>query len=233
VKITQEELVATVRKAFEGLGFPPGEREDAADMVVWLELHGMGGLSELRKGLRYLRDEATQRPEQRYADERLAVLDARGASVLAVGAHAAETACTMARSSGIATVRIADCHNRLLVLGYLNRAARQGVNLLAYWENRGDEPVIYSVSITAGDELPSVRAYDVVGEDLSHTHDLVLIASTDFMLAPFPYSERLIDRPRLSPTPEFMRTHMERCFGEGMDVDDPLWAEIRELAVGA
>ena len=44
MKVSHNELTGLCRRAFEGLGFPSGEHEDAADMVVWLEQHGLHGV---------------------------------------------------------------------------------------------------------------------------------------------------------------------------------------------
>lgn len=230
MRISHQELLATARRAFASLGFGPGEREDAADMVAWLELHGLGGLSELGKGLGYLEAEAGTQAEVLYRDPRLAVVDAGGASVLAVAAQAVNLLCADVRESRLATVRVKNCHNRLLITGYLTRLAREGLNLLAYWENRGERPAVTMVAITAEDELPSLRVYDVAGGEPAFSRDLSLIASPDFVFVPVPQGQRVLARPRQSPTPEFMRDHLDRCFGEGLEVDGQLWRELQRLA---
>ena len=43
MKVSKNELMASLKKAFEGLGFQPGDYHNAADMVVWLETHGFDG----------------------------------------------------------------------------------------------------------------------------------------------------------------------------------------------
>ncbi|PWG65750.1 DUF3726 domain-containing protein [Spiribacter halobius] len=230
MRINHQELLATARRAFASLGFAPGEQEDAADMVAWLELHGLGGLSELGKGLGYLEAEAGTRAEVLYRDPRLAVIDAGGASVLAVVGQAVDLLCADVRESRLATVRVKNCHNRLLITGYLTRLAREGLNLLAYWENHGQQPAVTMVAITAEDELPSVRVYDVADSEPAFTRDLTLVASPDFTFVPVPQSERVRPRPRQSPTPEFMREHLDRCFGEGLEVDPGIWRELQRLA---
>ena len=47
MKVSKNELLASLKKAFEALGFQPGDYYDAADMVVWLETHGFYGFDRL------------------------------------------------------------------------------------------------------------------------------------------------------------------------------------------
>lgn len=54
MKVSKNELTATLKKAFEALGFQSGDYYDAADMVVWLETHGFDGFDRLQAILTYL-----------------------------------------------------------------------------------------------------------------------------------------------------------------------------------
>ena len=53
MKVSKNELLASLKKAFEALGFQPGDYYDAADMVVWLETHGFYGFDRLLAALTY------------------------------------------------------------------------------------------------------------------------------------------------------------------------------------
>jgi hypothetical protein len=44
MRVSRNELTASLKKAFEGLGFSVGDYQDAAAMVVWSEMHGLNGL---------------------------------------------------------------------------------------------------------------------------------------------------------------------------------------------
>jgi len=54
VKVSKNELKASLHKAFEGLGFHSGDYHNAADMVIWLETHGFYGFDRLLAALSYL-----------------------------------------------------------------------------------------------------------------------------------------------------------------------------------
>ena len=54
MKVSKNELMAALKKAFEALGFQPGDCQDAADMVVWLQTHGFDGFDRLQGALSYL-----------------------------------------------------------------------------------------------------------------------------------------------------------------------------------
>ncbi|MEX2366766.1 MAG: DUF3726 domain-containing protein, partial [Pseudohongiellaceae bacterium] len=44
MKVSFNELQGLCRKAFSALGFAEGDAVDAADMVAWLEVHGLNGV---------------------------------------------------------------------------------------------------------------------------------------------------------------------------------------------
>ena len=53
MKVSKNELKASLHKAFEGLGFHSGDYHNAADMVIWLETHGFYGFDRLLACLLY------------------------------------------------------------------------------------------------------------------------------------------------------------------------------------
>ena len=53
MRVSLNEIQVMCRKAFEGMGFAPGDCEDAAELVGWLQLQGLDGVGALEKALRY------------------------------------------------------------------------------------------------------------------------------------------------------------------------------------
>ena len=45
MKVSYNELQGLCRKAFSGVGFEEGDAADAADMVAWMQCHGLHGVS--------------------------------------------------------------------------------------------------------------------------------------------------------------------------------------------
>lgn len=135
MRVSLNEIQVMCRKAFEGMGFAAGDCEDAAELVGWLHLQGLDGVGTLEKALDYLQSEAEQPFTLCYEDSALLVIDAKGQSVLRCAATVVELALGKALRSGQAVLRIHHCHNRLLLLGYLSRAAELGLQVQARWDD--------------------------------------------------------------------------------------------------
>lgn len=154
MRVSLNEIQVMCRKVFEGMGFAPGDCEDAADMVGWLQLQGLDGLGAVDKALDYLQREAQQPFSLSFEDDALLVIDAKGQSVLRCAAAAVELALAKAQASGQAVLRIQHCHNRLLLLGYLCRAAEVGIKVQARWS---DARQMYVATFFAGNSHPQLQ----------------------------------------------------------------------------
>lgn len=233
MKVSHNELTGVCRRAFEGLGFASGDHDDAADMVVWLEQHGLGGVEALRKGLDYLADNDLALMRRQYDDATVAVIDAAGNSSLVCGSLAADLAYTKARRKGLAVVKLQNCHNRRLMLGYLARCARRGMNMLAFWRE-SHEPVVVeqAVSMRAWEDFPTLLLYQIedLDERLERNHSVTLVCSSHFSLLqtlhPAPEEATLLQA--LGP-PDFELKSRE-VWEQGMDVDADIWARLKALA---
>lgn len=233
MKVSHNELSGLCRRAFEGLGFPAGDHEDAADMVVWLEQHGLGGIEALRGGLDHIHSGDNEPLSREFEDSSLAVINAHGNSVLTCGSLAADLVYARARRKGLAVVKVQNCHNRKLMLGYLARCARRGMSMMAFWRD-SQAPVVIEqvVSIRAREEYPTLLLYQVEDRDdrLTRNHSVTLIASPHFAmlqsLHPDPEEAGLLQE--LGPG-DFER-QSRRVWNEGLEVDEELWARLKTLA---
>lgn len=155
MRVSLNEIQVMCRKAFEGMGFAAGDCEDAAELVGWLQLQGLDGVGALEKALLYLQAEAAQPYTLCHEDSALLVIDAKGQSVLRCAATVVELAAAKAMRRGQAELRIRHCHNRLLLLGYLSRAAVLGLHVQARWE---DTRQCHMADFTAGVQRPDLRS---------------------------------------------------------------------------
>lgn len=233
MKVSHNELTGVCRRAFEGLGFASGDHEDAADMVVWLEQHGLGGVEALRRGLDYLVDNSLARMRRQYDDPSLAVIDVAGNSILVCGSLGADLAYTKARHKGLAVVKLQNCHNRRLMLGYLARCARRGMNMLAFWRESHQPKVVEQVvSMRAWEEFPTLLLYQIEDRDerLTRNHSVTLICSPHFALLqtlhPDPEEAALLQ----ALGPDDFELESRAVWEQGMDVDDAIWSRLKELA---
>lgn len=233
MKVSHNELTGLCRRAFEGLGFHAGDHEDAADMVVWLEQHGLGGVEALRRGMDYLAKSDRSGMSRSFEDSSLAVINAASNSVLVCGSLAADLAYAKARRKGLAVVKLHDCYNRILMVGYLARCARRGMNLMAFWRNSEDPVVVEQVvSIRAYEEYPTLLLYEVDDPDdrLTRNRSVTLIASPHFSmlqaLHPNPDEATLLQ----VLGPEEFALQSRRVLESGMEVDDDIWKKLKDLS---
>lgn len=233
MKVSHNELSGLCRRAFEGLGFPAGDHEDAADMVVWLEQHGLDGIEALQDGLNHLSSNGMRALSRSYQDSSLVVIDACENSILTCGSLAADLVYARARRKGLAVVKVHNCYNRKLMLGYLARCARRGVSMMAFWRN-SQAPVAVEqvVSIRAYEEYPTLLLYQVEDRDerLTRNHSVTLIASPHFAmlqsLHPDPEEATLLQ----VLGPEDFERQSRRVWDEGLDVDEAVWKRLKELS---
>lgn len=228
--VSYSELVATSEKAFEALGMRPGERAEAAEMVAWLQLHGLSGVRELGKALAYLPREAGTRLAELWRAENIRVFSAQGAGILCTGGLAVDAGVALASRQGLATVRVEDCHNRALIVGYLARSARHGTSVLAYWRNAGRSQA-HAVSLSATEEFPTLRTY-VTSQRQETDQSLTLIMSRRFDLRPHFHDDVTDDRIVQSIAAADMQSEREQALEHGLSVDQAVWDNLKTIAAG-
>ena len=208
MRVSLNEIQVMCRKAFEGMGFAPGDCEDAAELVGWLQLQGLDGVGALEKALLYLQAEAAQPYTLSREDDALLVIDAKGQSVLRCAATVVELAAAKAMRRGQAELRIHQCHNRLLLLGYLSRAAVQGLHVQARWE---DARQCHLADFTAGIQRPAL---------LSEARPGAIDAAEQSVTV-------LFSRPGQTATAP---ANPQSTLQQGFTVNDHTWQRLKRLA---
>ncbi|GEN24062.1 hypothetical protein HCU01_20110 [Halomonas cupida] len=241
MKVSYNELQALCRKAFQAMGFEEGDASDAADMVAWMQLYELSGLTALGRGLDFLLEDQDERaPELIYSDGDLAVLDSHGASVLKSSSLALELGFAKARARGLAVIKIRHCHNRQLIMGYLARLAGRGMNVTAFWRNAqapdsgkmNDTPLIEQVvGFRAGSSVPEIRVYAVheVPEENEPNDGVTLIMANHVDLLPSLRSEYQLDLLARHQESDLLACR-ERAMQQGIEVDEGLWVRLKSLA---
>jgi LDH2 family malate/lactate/ureidoglycolate dehydrogenase len=210
MRVSFNEVQVICRKAFEGLGFAPGDCDDAADMIARLQQQGLDGIGALKKALAFLHDEVNRPIETNYEDAAQLTLDAHGQSVLRCAAQAVELGASKALRGGSALIRIRHCHNRILLLGYLARCTDQGLNFCVYWRDTRQELV---ATFSAGDSQPSLRVHDLPQPAMDDEQSINVLISRHFTLL-----------PRLGLTSRQSQMSMG-----GLEVDAEVWARLKKL----
>ncbi|KIY40636.1 DUF3726 domain-containing protein [Pseudomonas asiatica] len=208
MRVSLNEIQVMCRKAFEGMGFAAGDCEDAADLVGWLQLQGLDGVGTLEKALDYLQREADRPFALCYEDSALLVIDAHSQSVLRCAAAAVELAAGKALASGQALLRIHRCHNRLLLLGYLRRAAELGLLVQARW---GDVRQVHCATFMAGGRRPELHSEDRHASDAQVEQSITILFS----------------RPAAPASPQ---PSPPTALAQGFNVSERTWQRLKQLA---
>lgn len=232
MKVSFNELQELSRKAFTGIGFDDGDANDAADVVAWMEAHGLGGIAALKKGLDFLlTEDKTQPPELVYQDADLCVVDAHHKTVLGHASLAIEMGYAKCRARGLSVTKIRHCHNRMLIVGYLSRIARRDMSVTAFWRNSHEPLTEILVSFKSGDAEPEICMYSLPAtpDDTEPNDGITLVMVNHVNLLP----DLKPDAPLndlLRQDRHAMASWHERSLVEGIDVDTDLWGRLKILA---
>ncbi|KPP99391.1 DUF3726 domain-containing protein [Marinobacter sp. HL-58] len=232
MKVSFNELQGMGRKAFIGIGFEEGDAIDAAEMVAWMEAHGLGGAAALKKGLDYLlREDPNEPPTLVYQDADFSVLDAHNHSILGNASLALELGYARARARGLSITKIRHCHNRVLVIGYLSRLARRGMNVTAFWRNSHEPLIEQVVGFRAGHPVPEICIYSLedIPDDTEKNDGITLIMANHVDLLPSLRSDYALTN-LMRQTEEDLELQRDRALVEGLEVDDQLWKTMKSLA---
>lgn len=225
MRVSRNELTASLKKAFEGLGFSVGDYQDAAAMVVWSQMHGFGGLSQLQQALPFLNNCPCLHAKLITNGDHQALLDGQGSSILLCGTQTVRLVCALARQHGSGRVHLDNCHNRQLIIQRLVSAAQLGSALVAYWvqDNQGCK-----LSIEAGAQQPDYRQYSLANP--TDDQSLLIFAGTDLAVVEAQFAAEITLREQTYSLPsETMLDSYSQALELGIEIDDELWDELNNL----
>lgn len=229
MNISMNELKAALRRCFEASDYFVGNYEDAANMVLWLEKHGLNGLNELKLALPYI-GEDRDKPLSNviYEDSTSATIDAHHRSALNCIAAAVDLAHAKALESGIATVTVHNCHNRIFILKALTDRGRSGISAAAYWQNGHDSVTEHTAAIKSGQRYPSYSegTTNLVSND-KDKQALTIICSSRVDL-----TSSLQNSKSNFISPQQVESNKENTVENGIEIDAEVWNEINNIGLG-
>lgn len=229
MNISMNELKAALRRCFEASDYFVGNYEDAANMVLWLEKHGLNGLNELKLALPYI-GEDRDKPLSNviYEDSTSATIDAHHRSALNCIAAAVDLAHAKALESGIATVTVHNCHNRIFILKALTDRGRSGISAAAYWQNGLDSVTEHTAAIKSGQRYPSYSegTTNLVSND-KDKQALTIICSSRVDL-----TSSLQNSKSNFISPQQVESNKENTVENGIEIDAEVWNEINNIGLG-
>jgi LDH2 family malate/lactate/ureidoglycolate dehydrogenase len=233
MKISMNELKAALRRCYEASGYFVGNYEDAANMILWLEKHGLGGLEELQRALPFITaDRDKPLSTVIYEDSTSAIIDSNGRSALNCIASSVDLAHAKALESGIATITVHNCHNRKFILKALTDCGRRGISVAAYWRNGSQAVTEHTAAIKAGERYPSyseaVTNLDANSED---KQALTIICSSRVDLTTSLQKSQGNHHVQYVSAAQ-VEQNKEHSIDYGIEIDDALWAEINRIGTG-
>lgn len=233
MQVSMIELKAALRRCFEATGYFVGNYEDAANMILWLEKHGLQGLAEFERTLPYIgKDNAKALSTIIYKDSTAVIIDSHNRSSLNCIAAAVDLAHAKSLHSGIATVTVHNCHNRMFVLKALTDCGRRGISAVAYWKNGSSTIREHTAAIGAGHRYPSYHeALTPLDGEIVDRQTLVIVCSSSVDLSSsLRQSKGYRELKQISA--EQVAINKERSIDFGITISESLWQKINQIGDG-
>jgi len=135
MQVSLNELSAVLKQAFEGCGFDAGRYENATQMVLWLQSHGLEGLTLLAASL----DQFENWTESSFGvleeSKQSLLFDLMGQSVLSSGALVCNLVSAQALDNEFCISYIRNGQDHAFIAKQLIDAQRLGLHGFAYWES--------------------------------------------------------------------------------------------------
>ncbi|WP_191602979.1 DUF3726 domain-containing protein [Marinomonas algicola] len=228
--VSMNELKAALRRCFEAANYYVGNYEDAANMILWLEKHGLDGLQELKNTLPYIKNDKNKAMSTVvYEDSTSAIIDSHGRSALNCIASAVDLAHAKALECGIATISVHNCHNRKFILKALTDCGRRGISVVAYWRNGSQIVTEYTAAIKAGARYPSFsQAVTHLESNEQDKQALTIICSSRVDLDSSLQNSN-DHQTRFHMSADKIERIKEKTIDHGIEIDAALWAEINQI----
>lgn len=233
MNISMNELNAALRRCFEATGYFVGNYEDAANMILWLEKHGLKGLEEFKRALPYIdADREKALSSVVYEDRTSAIIDSQGRSALNCIAASVDLAHAKALENGIATITVHNCHNRKFILKALTDCGRRGISVVAYWQNGNSVVTEHTAAIKAGDRYPcySEATTDLEMSEVDAQALTIICSSRVDLTSSLQQSKGNTQAIYLDS--QQVAANKAKTVELGIDIDPDLWAEINRLGTG-
>jgi hypothetical protein len=207
------------------LGFHPGDYYDAADMVVWLETHGLDGFDRLQAALAYLNTTGPTHAELIEEDTSYSVLDGNDSSILLCGSEAIDLLSAQIMEGSAARLQLNNCYNRTFILQRLVKAAQRNYAFIAYWRQLD---YCVKVSIEAGAALPEYQTFTIT--EVLGPQSLRMFCGTSLEAIEKQYALQLQFGTLLET---YTGDEMMDCYRDslegGIEIDEALWRTLDDL----
>ncbi len=131
---------------------------------------------------------------------------------------------------GVATVSLYNCRHQLLLLAYLLRVARHGVNLLATWNE--DDGLTQTIAlISAKNPHPTLYRYHFSVDDHIPNRETDGLHINYSLYEPLAFLAEMAKEFEVVSSVEFF-AHFVQHRDHGIAVDADIWTELVEISQG-
>lgn len=226
MKVSRNEMRAALMRAYEGAAYAIGDYEEAAELITWSEMCGLGGFADTSFPAKL--SPVQQLPCIDYENNGIAVIDAHAADVCQYGSLAAHLACTLASRYGLASVHLTNCASAKLILGNLANIARKGFYLGAYWQQDGTQ---HGASFDSASAYPDYwvcaggdKASALSSITILCTRQAGLLANTTRQLGFKPENEFQFSSAAM------LANRYDEALNQGIEVDSEQWTALNQAA---
>ncbi|MCF6433372.1 DUF3726 domain-containing protein [Leisingera sp. MMG026] len=226
MRVSRNEMIAALSRAYEGAGHQTGDYEDAAQLITWSHMCGLGGIERIT-----LPPEAPKggvAPRLDYENAGLAVIDAGGAEVCEHGSLASDLAFAKAQETGFAIVELANCRDPGLILRSLSLVAQKGVYIGAYWS---DQIGMHGASFESGAVFPNYWRVEQAGVG-KEASALFIVCTTQAALLADAVT-RQAEHPelqRFEVTAAQLAANYDQSLERGISVSSDHWSALNAAA---
>lgn len=222
ITISHNEIIVACIKAFEALGLPLGQREDAAEAVGWLALHGLPFEDQLSTALHSFNSRMTIATPISQSEHE-SVWDAQGGSAVHIFPNLADFAAAQACKHQSHQLTVRNLTDFGIMWPYLAKIHGRNLAFELVWKNGPD--TVIQVSGAAGAPLPDVTW--AMGQDDDQVGEVVLTVSQQGV-------EKRSQQGQLIrvDTHQVLHSNAQHRLKAGIEINQSLWDQLKELGTG-
>ncbi|MGH1539358.1 MAG: DUF3726 domain-containing protein [Arenicella sp.] len=228
MKVSRNEMIAALSRAFEGSGHNIGDYEDAAHSVTWSHMVGLSSFDNIEIPPPSPKGGAT--PRLVFENNSTAIIDAGGADVCEHGSLAAQLAYSKSQKDDFAIVQLTNCRYPSLILYCLSLVALRGLYISVYWQ---DSFGSHGASFESGEAFPS---YWLVCSDTEKMHSIVSTITITCTRIPSLLADavaRQVEHPEIERK-EFSAAQLSANYSQslehGISVSEEHWQSLNAAA---
>lgn len=228
IEIATNELEETYKKVFEGIGFCPGDAEDLALGISWLEMHSLSIIGQIQRSIDNQTLPNSCSSEILSQDETSAVVDAAQNGAVIYGGLAVDIAYLNALHKGSFSMHIKNGWHPYLLFPSVVTCGQRGMNLIVDWFENG---LYHLITMSAGADCPHYEIYQAENGVISPSSlGISLLCASE--LGPIRDATKRLKQHKqiFSMTSRDFKHSYQHHLEQGLEIDSGIWAELAKLS---